>query len=680
MTRHFTWAALCLLPGILTTTAVLASPFTNVTSEANISHYYYATGNGPLHIVGGAVAEDFNGDGWIDLYALQGPSHTNLLYINQHDGTFVDEAVARGADISQACAGVSAADFDNDGDIDIAVTKLYASASTNSSSEVLVLVNDGTGAFTNQHIIDVPNINLMSTSWGDVDNDGVLELVVGAWISQGQGLFMYEYAGGQFVSSNFRTIPRLDQFVFSPRFADLDSDRLSDLIVVADFGSSQQYMNRGQAGFERVTEASGAWTDENGMGVAIGDYDNDGDLDCFVSSIFDDSGTPEGNWGVTGNRLYQNTGLGSFTDVTDLADVRDGNWGWGSAFGDMDKDGDLDLVHVNGWTSTVPGVHDKFNNQPARLFQNIGSGTFREIAAQAGTDDRGQGRGLILFDYDNDGDQDVFIVNNGILDVGPPVSTTPGAPVLLRNDVVYTNNWLKVTLAGTPPLHRNGIGSRVCIRSGELTQMRDLHASTGFLAHGPGRIAHFGIGSNQVVDEVRAEWNNGDDIVVEDVPANSAIVMQSPSATLSSRSLARGETVIASAPADGNQHEWVIQGETNSSSLATASFLTRGEKELLLNIYQAGTQMLIRQEILRLTVLPDFLIQSIDMKSSGIEVTWPGSPGYSYHVYHQSSGDTNTWIPIGQALTSSTPSLLLLSHTNLEDCAWYRIEEESMQP
>ena len=162
----------------------------------------------------------------------------------------------------------------------------------------------------------------------------------------------------------------------------------------------------------------------------------------------------------------------------------------------MDNDGDLDLYHVNGWVQQqAEGSPSEFDNQPARLFENAGYLGFHEVAEQTGADDKGQGRGLILFDFDNDGDLDVFITNNHerALDGGDSIRG-PAAPTLLRNDTPTENHWLKVTLEGSPPLHRDGIGSRIYVTTGGHTQMRELHASTNFVTQEPGRIAHFGPG------------------------------------------------------------------------------------------------------------------------------------------------------------------------------------------
>ena len=214
-----------------------------------------------------------------------------------------------------------------------------------------------------------------------------------------------------------------------------------------------------------------------------------------------------------------------FADLSAEGGIRDGGWGWAASFGDLDNDGDLDLYHVNGWVQNFEeGNPDEFDDQPARLFENGGYLGFHEVAEQTGAADKGQGRGVILFDYDNDGDLDIFITNNQeyVADGGEGIRR-PAAPSLLRNDTPTGNHWLKVTLDGAPPLHRHGIGSRVYVTVNGLTQMRELHASTNFVTQEPGRIAHFGLGSADTVDEIRVEWVNGESSVLTNVPVDQHV-------------------------------------------------------------------------------------------------------------------------------------------------------------
>ena len=527
-----------------------AMSFTDVTADAGIDYAHVPLRRlfnfaWPGWIAGGAVAEDFDGDGWIDLFILRGAASPALLYMNQGDGTFANEAAPRGAALStQWGMAAAAADFDNDGDIDIVVTNYMAPH--------LLLVNLGTGHFESiDTMLLAPSIFVTSPSWGDVDNDGLLELAIGEWaeldtVGQAPGeplsaldfpyrlLWLYKNKGeGVLEPYQFRTAASDDTDVFAPRFADINGDRLADLTVVSDFNNSQLYLNVGNGKFKNVTATHGIGAEEHGMGSAIGDYDNDGDLDWFVSSILDDSGNM-GDKGSVGNRLYRNKGDGSFEDATEGAGVVDGNWGWGASFGDLDNDGDLDLYHVNGWPPPEAEIAELFNDQPARLFQNLGDGTFEDVAASVGADDRGQGRGVILFDYDNDGDLDIFITNNQVLEHdGGSDLRRPGRPVLLRNDTGNGYHWLKVTLEGRPPFHRNGIGSRVYVTAGGRTQMRELHASSNFLTQEPGRIAHFGLGEASVVEEVRAEWVSGDATVMTDVAVDQAISVPGPTGTAS---------------------------------------------------------------------------------------------------------------------------------------------------
>ena len=590
-----------------------------MTLEAGITHTHtppkeVSEAVEPPDMAGGAVAEDFDNDGWVDLFVLQGGETPGVLYMNRRDGRFADETAERGAELrSMLGAAAAAADFDNDGDIDIVVA--------NHMSPHALLLNDGSGHFTlDTSMLTEPRLFATSPSWGDIDNDGLLELVLGAWVPGGDAtyggadggedetagphvLWVYRNSAGLLRAEQLRSLAVEDRWVFAPRFADFNGDRLADLAVVSDFGTSRLLLNTGDGGFEDVTMAMGAGTDENGMGSAIGDYDNDGALDWFVSSIFDDSGTVEGTWGVTGNRLYRNRGDGSFEDVTELAGVRDGNFGWGASFGDLDNDGDLDLFHVNGWGHVSP----KFRGQPARLFENLGNGIFAEVAtAVAAGGGSGQGRGTILFDYDNDGDLDIFVTNNQelVLD-GRFLAAGPGVPVLLRNDTDNGNHWLKVTLDGEFPMHRNGIGSRVYVTAGGVVQMRELHASTNYVAQEPGRIAHFGLGRATVIDEIRAEWVTGDATVLTEVSVDRQISIPSPRATIFSRTIAVGQDVTASVgdPATlTGPVDWLVEGEAMSDPV-TVSFDTVGTKELRLNLYSADGSTRLRSELLRVTVV-----------------------------------------------------------------------------
>lgn len=585
---------LCAFWWIIGGTSALTAQFTNVTAQAGINHKYSQSGSECAMMTGGAVAEDFDGDGWLDLFVLMGNGIPCRLYRNNADGTFVEEAALRGAALALDQVGACAADYDNDGDVDLVVTRC--------SSGPVLLTNDGAGFFTpDTDSLEFPFTRAWSPSFGDVDNDGLLDLAAGQWDIQEHNFVLFRNTGSGFVPVRFRDhVAYNDRWVFAPRFADVNNDSFTDLALACDFGNSQLYLNDGRGGFVRATAISGTGTEQNGMGTTLGDYDNDGDLDWFVTSIYD----PVSRCGpdpCSGNRLYRNRGDGTFTDVTDAAGVRDGNWGWAASFGDLDNDGDLDLYHVNGWLMDLP----RYGYQPARLFENQGDGTFLDTAQSSGADDRGQGRGVVLFDYDNDGDLDIFIANHNAPSAGVPPAQWPGGePVLLRNDTVTANHWLRVTLKGQPPLHRHGIGSRVLVSAGGTRQLRELHASSNYLSQDPGRIAHFGLGSSLLAEEVRAEWVNGDATVLIQVPVDQALVVTSPQSVVSVREPTVGELVVADGTAVepvNAWREWEIEGQTWLDP-AQVSFGTPGRKELVLRLRAAPGGSVIRTEMLRIMV------------------------------------------------------------------------------
>jgi len=248
-------------------------------------------------------------------------------------------------------------------------------------------------------------------------------------------------------------------------------------------------------------------TDEYGMGSAVGDYDDDGDMDWFVSSIFGEISplVPL----ATGNRLYQNDGSGRFTDVSESAGVREGFWGWGSCFADFDNDGWLDLFHVNGWRLAFR----TFWADPSRLFMSNGDGTFTEASSANGLMDDGQGRGVVCFDADRDGDIDIFVSNHG------------AAPRFYMNELVQ-GNYLGVVLRGPSP-NTQGIGALITITTEfGRPKVREIRAGSNFVSQNPAE-AHFGLGSATSVD-VSVRWPDGMTSQVSNVPANQLLVLCYP--------------------------------------------------------------------------------------------------------------------------------------------------------
>jgi len=499
--------------------------FTDVTEAAGINYEHrYAN---PFDLAenaltaGGVAAADFDRDGWIDLYAVQGDGGTSLLLRNRGDGSFEDVAAAAGVAVSgRRGSGATFADVDGDGWLDLLVLGV-------DGSPPLLFRNSG-GTF--EDVSAASGLAFLkdsySAAFADYDRDGDLDLFVSHWgtrVNPGestQNLWRND-GGGVFADVSITSgisaavahtvAPDLQfDFTFTPNFADIDNDGWPDLLLAADFGASRVLRNNRDGTFTDQTDA--VISDENGMGGAVGDFNGDGELDWFVSSIFDPNGVAEGFWGTTGNRLYSNRGDGTFEDVTDTAGVRDSGWGWGSTFADLDNDGWLDLFVVNGWR--VPGAElaDEFAADPARLFVNRGDGVFVERAAVLGADDRGQGRGVVAFDYDNDGDLDLFIANN------------EGRPVLLRNDAGNgAGNFLSVELRGQPP-NTYAVGARICVTVAGRTQVRELRAGSNFQSQDPMR-QHFGLGDAPQADEVRIVWPDGATSVSANVAAGQTLLI-----------------------------------------------------------------------------------------------------------------------------------------------------------
>jgi hypothetical protein len=230
------------------------------------------------------------------------------------------------------------------------------------------------------------------------------------------------------------------------------------------------------------------------MGSALGDYDDDGDLDWFVTAIGVGNGDPINDIGTLGNRFYRNVAgepgsTGPFEDVTDAVGVADGGWGWGACFLDFENDGDLDIYHTNGWISLYP-------DDRSRAFVADGAGSFTDDAEGFGLDDYEEGRGVVCADFDNDGDTDVLLLHRDY-----PLSAT-----LWRNDAA-SNNYLSVKLVGSG-LNTEASGARIHATVGGRTQMREIIIGSNFVSQNP-TVQTFGLGTASIADELRVEWPDG---------------------------------------------------------------------------------------------------------------------------------------------------------------------------
>ncbi len=468
-------------------------------------------------IATGAAAGDLDGDGWEDIYVIGGPGGRQHLFRNRGDGTFEELAVSSGVAVAgEHMFGPAFADIDGDFDLDLFVGGV-------SSAGPALFRNDGAWRFSevSREGRMFPSGVYIGATFGDYDLDGDVDMFTTHWL-QSAAVRKIEHLWSNDGHGSFSQVPSevsglvietdttdIGDIVlsFTGNFVDIDDDGRLDMLLASDYGHSQVFRNSGDGRFEDIT--SNVITDENGMGAAVGDYDNDGDLDWFVTSIFDPSGVPSEAWGASGNRMYRNVGGGVFEDATDEAGVRDGSWGWGACFADFDLDGDLDLFHVNGFIDfTNPA---RWLDKPARLFANQGDGSFVEVAAAAGIDDHGNGRGVVCFDYDRDGDIDVFISN------------VLGPARLYRNELTTTRGFLSVRLVGRPP-NTEGIGARVVVHTAEARQLRHISSGNNYASQNPA-VAHFGLDDAARVDSLDVEWPGGEVTRIVNIDRNRELVV-----------------------------------------------------------------------------------------------------------------------------------------------------------
>lgn len=510
-----------------------AACFVDVAAEAGLTYVHYEPPWPPpfyeqVFYTAGAAAGDFDGDGREDLAVTQLREPSLLLFRNRGDGSFDEVSAEAGVRMFGArLSGVAWGDVDNDGDLD-----LYATALGADQRRHYLFINDGSGHFTEEGVPRGAAVATLephfgfSVAFGDYDRDGFLDLHVTEWRPRAYNrLGAPSHARllrnlGAAKPGHFQDVTReagvaLENipplradlgfgFSFTSRFADMDDDGWPDLLIAADFGTSRLFWNNGDGTFVDGTVAAGVGTDENGMGSAVGDIDGDGRLDWFVSSIWDPKARcqgPEGCfWGTSGNRLFRNLGGRKFADVTDEYGVRDAGWAWGAAFWDPDNDGDLDLVVANGIhlptldVIGLPELDDDYEQDLLRVWENTGT-SMHEVAVRWGIEDRRQGRGVVVWDYDQDGDVDLFVANNS------------DRPALYRNQCGNRRHWLRVRVVGART-NRDGLHARVRVwpTRSSAPLMREVDGGSNYLGQSE-RTVHFGLGeSGEPVARVEVVW------------------------------------------------------------------------------------------------------------------------------------------------------------------------------
>ena len=499
--------------------------FTDIAAEAGFDfHHEFLEQTSSTEVAAGVAAGDFDNDGWIDLYVAQGDTFVNYLFRNDSqdgDYSFASVAVVSGVAMSveHKAAGPAFADYDGDGDEDLFVGGVEY-------SPFKVFRNEGDGTFEDvsnaSGLSAIQRENSISMAFGDYDGDEDLDLFVAHWTftaNERPGGYQHLWRNngdGTFTDVSEETlvgpavvVPDGD-FTFTPNFTDFDNDGDADLLVVSDNATTQVLVNNGDQGGGLVTFSvatdENVITDEAGMGASVADFDNDGDLDWFVSSIYEVNSRFR-----TGNRLYENLGNGIFADSTDAAGVRDGYWGWASCAADFNNDGLLDIFHVNGIAMSAAAI---FLDDPSRLFIANGDGSFTEYSEALGLIDDKQGRGVVCFDGDQDGDIDIFIANNN------------DRPSLYRNDGGNKLAYLNVRLVGNAP-NTAAIGARVFVSSDGVTQMREISSGNNYVSQNPAE-QHFGLNQAGTADSIRVRWPDGTETVRNGIATNQRIRVTYP--------------------------------------------------------------------------------------------------------------------------------------------------------
>ena len=503
--------------------------FIDIAQKAGLNFQHFSGSSEKTYILegmsGGVAWIDYDRDGWLDLYLVNGGlwdellkgkrSISNALYRNKGDGTFIDVTKKAGVGNHFWGMGVAASDYDNDGWTDLYVCNYGPNT---------LYRNNGDGTFTD--VTDKAKVGdkrwAVSAAFGDYDSDGHLDLYVtntvqfdhnqpppmnchyrGIIVQCGPlGLvpdadILYHNNG----DGTFSDVTKKTQvgnvkpsYGLGVAWSDYDNDSDLDLYVANDQMANFLFQNQGNGSFIEVGLMSGAGYSDDGlaqgsMGVDLGDYDHDGLLDIFLTHFSDDY-----------NTLYRNLGNGNFRDVSHLSEIAFPSWpflGWGTGFVDVDNDGWEDLFIANGHLFPQVENYQMGHSfyQRSQLFKNLGNGRFQEFTAGLDKVRLWSSRGAAFADFDNDGDIDIAVNN---LD---------GNPWLLMNKGGNKQAWLSLLLEGVRS-NRSGIGTRVTASTSTGNQIREVRGGSSYQSTHDFRV-HFGLGNTKIVKTLEVRWPDG---------------------------------------------------------------------------------------------------------------------------------------------------------------------------
>ncbi len=481
---------------------------------------------------------DHDGDGDLDIMTVGHSQKTtesfDRFFINNGDMTFTDGTLAAGI-VPQTGDphGSGWADFDNDGDADLLI--MHGTTKNKGTNDNEFYRNNGDGTFTD--INDAAGTTYAdyrnrSANWIDLNNDGLLDIFPAAKLNldanepdgvKGLGnLVLHNNGDGTFtdisVQSGLLLGDRGDEHHFTSAWADYDGDHDLDVFIGA---KGFLMSNNGDETFTDVTAAAGivlpnATTGVQSTGVAWGDYDNDGDMDLFMTALV--GGLP--------HTLYRNDGDGTFTNVSAAAGVNPKLPAAATVFGDVDNDGDLDLYVVSA----------EFESGPNRLYRNNGDGTFTDIAAAAGAagppapfDSQSfpfQGTDGGFVDVNDDGFLEIFSVY-GESEANQPCE---GPYIFLQNNT-NDNHWLKVQPVGVQS-NRDGIGAEIAIQTSDGKRQVQHYVGGQHYISQDRAPAHFGVGANTQIQSLEVRWPSGVVDHLVNLDADQTVVLDEGESTV----------------------------------------------------------------------------------------------------------------------------------------------------